>query len=557
MIVRRKVAVANKKHKINTESNNIALTGLMGTGKSSVGRTIARFLKRKFIDTDYLIEQKEGKSIKDIFSKKGEEYFRKIEREVIDEVFKEDSVVVSLGGGSIINDENRKLVKEKSTLITLIAEPEEIYERVKRRKHRPLLNDAEDQLDTLKNLWTERKKAYLDSHLQIHTSEKEIEDVAAEVLKSLQLNKAKSHKLDVSVERENAKYTIFFNDLKKLDLSSLNLGRQVLIISQAPVAKEYLTAVENCLKRQFKVHSLIIEDGEDAKNFFTYQHILQKCLELKFERKDTLIALGGGVVGDITGFAASTYYRGINYIQIPTTFLSMIDSSVGGKTAINVPEGKNLIGSFYQPHLVHIDVNNLKTLPESEFKSGLGELVKYTLLGQKWDSILGESFFSFINRNAQKIVKRDPEILQDTIDHCLKIKSNIIAEDEKEKGIRMHLNLGHTFGHAIEEITKYKRFSHGEAVAIGIACACYLSEELGCFKDTFKDKVLNLMDRLGLNYKIPEDISTEDIIKSCQYDKKVESGRMRFIAPKHRIGRVDILYNIDLDTVKKAIDRNR
>lgn len=540
----------------NKQADNIALTGLMGSGKSSVGRTLARMLKRKFVDTDYLIEQKEGKSINDIFKKEGEEYFRKIEQEVIKKAFKTKGQIISLGGGAVVNDENRKLIKEKSTLIALIAEPEELANRVKKRKNRPLLKDV-DQLETLKTLWEERKDAYFDSDIQITTTDKNVDGIANQIIKDLELKKVHSYQTEITIARDNFKYNIHFRKLLQLNLSELNLGRQVLVVTQEPIARNYLDIVKDQLSSQFKVNTLIIEDGEDAKNFFTFQLILQKCLSLKFDRKDTLIALGGGVVGDITGFAASTYYRGINYIQIPTTLLAMIDSSVGGKTAINVPEGKNLIGTFYQPHLVYIDVDNIKTLPDREFRSGLGELVKYTLLGSRWDVLLGESFLSFVSRNAKKIISKNSEILRDTIDHCLKIKSNIVSEDEKEKGLRMHLNLGHTFGHAIEEVTKYKRYSHGEAVAMGTVCACYLAEEIRYIKAADTERVIQLMKELGLEYRIPSDISTEELVSAFNYDKKNIEGKLRFIVPKQKLGRVEVLINPDISIVKRAINRNK
>ncbi len=545
------------KLKLKNHNENISLTGLMGCGKSSIGRHLAYLLKKEFIDTDALIEARANMNINEIFKEHGEKYFRKLEKEIVREVLETDNQVISLGGGAIIDDEARKLVKKNSHLIALIADPADLYDRVKRRKNRPLLK-GKDQLATLEELWEERKPAYMDSHIKIDTTDKSISVIALEIIKSLGLRKPKIHELEVKIPRVDSTYKVVYKDLEKLDLSSIKPGLQVFIVTQEPVAKRYLKTVKDHLTSlSYKVSSMIIDDGEEAKNFFTYQLIIQKLLALKFERKDTLVALGGGVVGDTVGFAASTYYRGINYVQIPTTFLSMIDSSVGGKTGINVPEGKNLVGTFYQPHLVHIDVNCLKSLPDREYKCGLGELVKYTLLGMEWDHIIGDSFFEYLLGHVDAINNRDHDVLTEVIDHCLKIKSGVVAQDETEKGIRAHLNLGHTFGHAIEELTQYKRYSHGEAVAIGIICACYLGEELHCFKAKYTEAIVGLMEKLGLTYKVPEDIKAKDIINSFKYDKKVEDGKARFIVPKASIGRVDIMTNVDLDLVKIAIDRNR
>jgi shikimate kinase / 3-dehydroquinate synthase len=545
------------KFQLKKENKNITLTGLMGCGKTTIGKYIAHQLKKTFIDTDQIIEEKEARSIPEIFEQDGEAYFRKVEKEVIKEVLQSNDQVVSLGGGAIVDPESREIIKEHSFLITLIADPKDLHARVKRRKNRPLLNDEKSQLKTLEKLWDERKPAYMDSHFQIRTTGKSINLVSAEIMRLLGLKKPKVQEQEVNIPRQNFRYKIYFKDLFRLNIDSLNPGKQILIVSQEPIAKHYLSIVEEKLQQGYKVSTMIIENGEDAKNFFTYQLILQKLLSLNFERKDTVIALGGGVVGDIAGFAASTYYRGINYVQVPTTLLSMIDSSVGGKTAINVPEGKNLIGSFYQPHMVHIDVNNLKTLPDSEYRSGLGELVKYTLLGLNWDEELGDSFFDFVSNHVDEIIERDSDMLSQIINHCLRIKAGIVSEDETEKGLRAHLNLGHTFGHALEEITKYQRYSHGEAVAIGLITACYLAEELGYFKDHQTNRVKELMKNLDLSYSIPDDISTDEIIASFQYDKKTEAGIPKFIIPKATIGRVEIVPKIPENTIRRAIERNR
>jgi len=356
---------------ISNDDQNISLTGLMGSGKSTIGKYLAQQLQKKFIDTDSLIEAQEGKSINDIFAEHGEKHFRLLEKEMIKTVLKEKNQVISLGGGAIIDEENREVIKTNSALIALVASPTDLYNRIRRRKNRPLINNEENPQQKLEDLWQQRESAYMDSHHQIDTTGKSVNIVSTEIMKALGIKKPKVQEQAVVIPRENFCYKIYFKDLNRINLSSLSPGKKILIVSQEPVAKHYLDILEEKLQQDFEVHTMIVEDGEKAKNFFSYQLVMQRLLSLNFERKDTLVALGGGVVGDLVGFAASTYYRGINYIQVPTTLLSMIDSSVGGKTAINVPEGKNLIGTFYQPHMVHIDVNNLKTLSEKEYRCGL------------------------------------------------------------------------------------------------------------------------------------------------------------------------------------------
>ena len=540
------------------ESFNIALTGLMGSGKSTVGKYLADHLKKNFVDTDKIIEQREGKTISQIFEDNGEDYFRKLEADLIKEIFTDaKDLVVSLGGGAVVNTKSRELIKEHSRLVALIADPHDLHQRIKRRKSRPLLSESKNQLEVLTDLWKERKEAYYDSHIQITTEGKSINAIGIEIMNNLEVSKPKVQEQEVRIKTSERAYKIYFKDLYRFTLAPIKPSKKVLIISQAPIAKHYLDILlEKITTDEYEASTMIIDNGEEAKNFFTYQLILQKLLSLNFERNDTIVALGGGVVGDIVGLAASTFYRGINYVQIPTTLLSMIDSSVGGKTGINVPEGKNLIGSFYQPHMVHIDSSNLLTLPDREFKSGLGELVKYTMLGSQWDVLLGDNFYDFVNMNADQILEKDQSILNEVISHCLIIKAGIVSEDEHEKGVRAHLNLGHTFAHAFEETTKYKVFTHGEAVAIGLVSACYLAEELGYIKRSATKKVTDLLEKFNINYKIPKDLKLESILGAFKYDKKSVNGVPTFVLPKGHLGRVEIFSNLDSELIIKAMQRN-
>ncbi len=535
-------------------TSNIALTGLMGSGKTTIGKYLAVQLKRQFVDLDQMIEEQEEQSINEIFAEHGEQYFRKLEKKLLKKVLQKQDQIISLGGGTIIDDDNRELIKQKAQLVALVAKPKDLYARIKRRKNRPLLNNSDDPLQVLKDLWKERKPAYMESDIKIDTAGKAVNHIGAEIMEALSLKKPIAQEQSVNINRGELSYKIYYKNLARLNLSSLNPGKKVLIVSQDNIAKHYLHLIQEKLEQDFEVSSMIIGDGEKEKTFLTYQLIIQKLLSLNFERKDTLLALGGGLVGDLVGFAASTFYRGIKFVQVPTSFLAMIDSSVGGKTAINVPEGKNLVGSFYQPHMVHIATNCLNTLPDNEYKCGLGELVKYTLLGARWDNLLGDNFFDFVFNNADAILDKDKNLLNQIIHHCLSIKAAIVSEDETEKGIRAHLNLGHSFGHALEEITKYSRYSHGEAVAIGISCACLLAKELDQFSEENITKVIDLMKALNLSYKLPKEIKAKDMLQSFKYDKKVEFGKIKFIVPKMHIGRVDIVDNVSDEILIKVIE---
>tara|TARA_Y100000996_G_scaffold85467_1_gene59295 strand:- start:3127 stop:4191 length:1065 start_codon:yes stop_codon:yes gene_type:complete len=327
----------------------------------------------------------------------------------------------------------------------------------------------------------------------------------------------------LSAGKNKSKYNIYITS-KKLPKAVINkqisLKNKILIITDDGVPKKYIKELRNSIKNK-NINVITLKQGENSKSFSSYQRILNKLLDLKFDRSDTLIALGGGVVGDITGFCAATYLRGIDYIQIPSTLLAQVDSSVGGKTAINVKQGKNLIGSFYNPKLVLISTNFLKTLSENEYKSGLGEILKYAFIGNK-------KLKKIIESNTNKINKRDDKILKIIIEESIKTKSKIVTLDEKENDIRAILNFGHTFGHAIEAHNKYKNITHGAAITLGMVIASKISFFEGHIKDYQLDNIINMIDSLGLSsdhgkYKY------SNLKKYFLSDKKVTNGELNLI----------------------------
>ena len=300
------------------------------------------------------------------------------------------------------------------------------------------------------------------------------------------------------------------------------IGKKIAIVTNETVAPLYVNQLTDLFKKNnIQYFTIILPDGEQYKNHDSLNQIYDALLTHHADRKTTLIALGGGVIGDMVGFAAATYQRGVPFIQIPTTLLSQVDSSVGGKTAINHPLGKNMIGAFYQPKLVMTDLNTLQTLPEKEFSAGMAEVIKYGLLGDL-------DFFVWIEQNIHEIMHQQPEKLTKIIAHCCQMKANIVAQDETEQGIRAHLNLGHTFGHAIETEMGYGNWLHGEAVAAGTVLACALSEQLGCLKNGDTARVAALFRAANLPDKPPK-FPFNQWIAHMRHDKKVENGIMRFI----------------------------
>jgi len=329
-------------------------------------------------------------------------------------------------------------------------------------------------------------------------------------------------------------------------LLRFSTGPKVGIITN-PIVNEYYTEkVYNSLKKEgFDPQIIIIPDGEIYKEYFWAYHIITRLLELGFDRKSCIFALGGGVIGDIAGFIASIYMRGISYIQIPTTLLAQVDSSVGGKTAVNHPAGKNMIGTFWQPSLVWIDVNTLDTLPKREFISGIAEVIKYSII---WD----KEFFSFLRLNREKILKRDKDILIAMIKRSCEIKAEIVSKDERESFLRAILNYGHTIGHAIENITGYSRYLHGEAISIGMVYEAKLSELLGLINNSTYMEIKNIMKDFGLPTELPSISEPSAMIKTILLDKKNVSGRIRMVIPED-IGRMKLNYEVKEDDLKKVL----
>ena len=326
----------------------------------------------------------------------------------------------------------------------------------------------------------------------------------------------------ISAGKGKSRYDIHIS--KNISKSILNkhLGNKnkVLIISDNGVPKKHIKELKNKINNK-NITIFTLNKGEKSKSFSSYKKILNKLLELKFDRSDIIIAIGGGVVGDIAGFSAATYLRGIRYIQIPTTLLAQVDSSVGGKTAINVIQGKNLVGAFYNPSLVLISTSFLGTLSKEEYKSGLGEVVKYALIGNK-------KLKNIIEKNSQDIINRDESVLKIIIEESIKTKSKIVTEDEKESGIRAILNFGHTFGHAIEAHNNYKNITHGAAITLGMVVASKLSFFEGHINNYQLDNIVNLIDSLGLN----TDHSKYKYSQLKQYflsDKKIKDGKLNLI----------------------------
>jgi 3-dehydroquinate synthase len=355
-------------------------------------------------------------------------------------------------------------------------------------------------------------------------------------------------KITVSLGERSYPITIaagLFND--PASFWPLKAGDNVMLVTNQTLAPLYLEKLSTLLTAAgVKVDQVILPDGEQYKTLAVMDQVFTALLQKPHGRDTTLIALGGGVIGDLTGFAAASYQRGVRFIQVPTTLLSQVDSSVGGKTAVNHPLGKNMIGAFYQPASVVIDTDCLHSLPPRELASGLAEVIKYGI-------ILDGEFFTWLERNLDLLLTLDTQAMAYCIRRCCELKAEVVAADERENGQRALLNLGHTYGHAIEAHMGYGNWLHGEAIAAGMVMAARTAERLGQFKTDDVDRVIALLQRAGLPVHGPEEMKAEDYLPHMMRDKKVLAGELRLVLPLS-IGRSEVRGGVTHDRVLAAIN---
>lgn len=509
----------------------VALTGFMGTGKSTLGRALAAKLGCPFVDSDVEIEKRLGCSIAQVFAEQGEEYFRRVERQVLGELVQRD-VVLATGGGAIVDERNYSVLHAAGPIVCLRAEVSEILRRTGRDRSRPLLQ-GEDREARVRALLAQRESAYARADLMLETTGVPVAQLVEVVLEFLRRRAGGDvvSKVDdgtvLTVELGERSYPIRVGS-GTLDgigaaMRQYCPARRAHVVTNPTVAALFGARVRNSLTAQgFDVTMIEIPDGEEHKRVETLASIYDAILATKPERSWPVVALGGGVVGDMAGFAAATVLRGVPFVQIPTTLLAQVDSSVGGKTGINHAQGKNLIGAFYQPTLVWIDLQTLASLPRRELLAGFAEVAKYGV-------ILDAELFSQLEENLDAVLRLDPQRMAQVVLRSCALKARVVGEDERETGLRAILNFGHTLGHAVETLTGYSRFLHGEAVAIGMAFAARLSHRLGQATSTEAERVVTLLQRAGLPVVVPPELGTEALATAISGDKKSSGGRVKFV----------------------------
>nr|WP_314628082.1 bifunctional shikimate kinase/3-dehydroquinate synthase AroKB [uncultured Noviherbaspirillum sp.] len=521
----------------------------MGSGKTTVGRALAKRLNKRFFDSDHEIEARTGASIPLIFEIEGEASFRQREADMIRDLTACEGVVLATGGGSILNAQSRAYLKSRGLVIYLRAGVSSILQRTGHDKNRPLLQTA-DPRGRLEELSAQREPYYQEvADLIIETGRPNVQYLVQTIVAYLEnlpeqstgaafsgadsqpmtefrLASAEPITLQVDLGERSYPITIGHSLLASGQrIAEAVGGERAAIVTNTVVAPLYLDQVAQSLRAAGKrVTEIVLPDGEEEKTWENLQRIFDALLREQCDRKTTIVALGGGVVGDMAGFAAASYMRGVPFVQVPTTLLAQVDSSVGGKTGINHPLGKNMIGAFYQPKAVIADTATLQTLPQRELSAGLAEVIKH-------GAIIDAPFFDWIESNIARLMARDPEALAYAIKRSCEIKADVVRQDEREGGLRAILNFGHTFGHAIESGMGYGQWLHGEAVGCGMVMAADLSQRLGYIDAAARDRVAALVQAAGLPHRAP-DLGAARWLELMQVDKKNEGGQIRFILLK-------------------------
>jgi shikimate kinase/3-dehydroquinate synthase len=504
----------------------------MATGKSTVARLLAGHVGRRHIDLDERIEARFGMPIAQVFATEGEPVFRKVEREELERVLDEartraDAPVVALGGGALLPRDLRLRALDEAIVVTLEASPAEIARRASQTGNRPLLDGASLERRAAE-LLAQRAPAYAEAHARIATDGKTPDSVASAVLEVWRRE-------PVAVAAGMSSYVVDIAiDALKERLPELARGASSsLLVTDANVSMAHgATAHRALVPLGVPVAEVVLEPGERQKHAGTVELIWRAALTAGADRKSLFVGLGGGVVTDITGFAAATWMRGVSWIGVPTTLLAMVDASVGGKTGVDLENAKNAVGAFWQPRGVLCDPSLEATEPLRGYVSALAEVVKTALIGDP-------SLLELLETQVEQVKARDPELVAELVRRSVRVKARVVGLDERESGPRAMLNLGHTVGHALEAQGGYDRLTHGEAVSLGLVAALRIGEKLGQTSLTLSERVIRLLERLGL----PTNLANEPLAQAAEHighDKKRSGKHLRFVVARDP-GRVEML----------------
>jgi shikimate kinase/3-dehydroquinate synthase len=500
---------------------HIFLYGPSGSGKTTIGKILAAALNLPFLDLDIEIEDSVRQSILNMMIEHGETFFRNIETNVLRSVSANNEKVIALGGGTLLSQENRVFAETIGRVVLLETDFPTLAARLQQDPNqRPLLTgELENNLS--------HQLVYRKAHYQSFVLRVDASRAPRQVVQDIQNLLGRYHLGSMEPGYDVVIQEGALDQIGEMMISR-DLGGPALVISDTNTSPLYGEHVLKSLRRAgYASSQLVISAGEIHKNLDTISAIWHSCLEAELDRKSTIVALGGGVVSDLSGFAASTYMRGCNWVCVPTTLLAMVDASLGGKTGFDLPEGKNMVGAFHPPRLVLVDPNMLSTLPVRELRTGMAEVIKHGIIADP-------GLFTLCGQEWKVVTSRLPEIIQ----RGIAVKVKIIEEDPYERGIRAALNYGHTIGHAVELVSGFKLL-HGEAVSIGMVAEAHLGERMMVTDPGLSRNLSETLSGLGLPVNIPENLDHAKIIKCMKMDKKKSGGNVKFTLPV-RIGLVKV-----------------
>ena len=549
-----------------TDGNRIFLIGFSGTGKSAVGRSVAWLLGWAFADADELIVERADKSIDRIFADDGEPAFRRLERDIIAEMATRERVVISTGAGSVMYDDSLGTMLASGLVVALEAHPETIYKRLSSIAEedgaeamvRPMLRSggSDDPLGRIESLKRERQWAYARAHWTVTTDAMSVEQAAHEVVRAWRkLGAAQTWRDDpdlaATVTVEQGAYPVFvgWGTLERQlgqRLAESGFTGRAHIICDTNVVHPYGRAAQRSLHAAgIEMGLFTIPAGEASKSLETATVLYEWLAEHRVERGDVIVAVGGGVVGDLAGYVAATFLRGIRLVQVPTSLTAMVDSSIGGKTAVDLPVAKNMVGAFHHPMMALADVSALTTLPERALREGWAEAIKHGFA-------LEAPLVDFYEQHAEALLSLDPELTTEAVARNAAVKARIVTEDEREtSGRRMLLNYGHTIGHGVEAAAGYDAYLHGEAVAIGMTGAARLGMMEGVTSAEIVEHQASLIARFGLPSSYAG-VAPEAIIQAMSRDKKTTAGQVSWVFLEE-VGRAVTRKGVPVERVAEVV----
>ena len=532
----------------------IILTGFMGTGKSVVAELLSRRWGLRSIDSDAMLEEQVGTSIAEIFATRGEQHFRDLETEILTQLAGQRGLIISTGGGMLLREDNVEMLRQMGPIICLHASAETIMQRTAASSERPLLNRADAQAE-IQQLLAEREAAYQQADYHIATDELSVEQAAEAVAEAMMADPRgcllAPAPVEIPVELGDASYTIHIGKGLLAAVGEIaapdQAGHRAVVITDDNLEELYASAVAESLEQAgWDVALFAVPSGEGSKTLASAGQLCEQLAEAGLDRGSVVFAVGGGMVGDLAGFVAAVFMRGLEFVQVPTTLLAQVDASVGGKVAVDLPRAKNLVGAFHQPRAVIVDIDTLSTLSDSQFQSGLAEVIKHA-------AIADAQMFGYLEQMLEQVMARDQVSLKYLLARNCQIKAEVVAADPYEQGQRAVLNFGHTIGHALERAAPQWQLSHGEAVAVGMVAESEVAVEKKLSEPDVVERLRRLVTHAGLQPDL-SGIDPQQAGTAMSADKKLRDGRLRLpVVP--RIGEVVLTDQIQLTDLQEAIER--